>query len=132
LDNLVVFDGVCHFCTKLVQFVLRHESDHVLRFAPMQSTTGSRILRELGIDPEDAQTFVVISGGEALIKSDAALSLMNHLRGGWKALRILGVLPRPMRDWAYGVVARNRYRWFGRFDQCMVPSPEVQDRFITD
>lgn len=89
-------------------------------------------MRELGIDPSDAETFVVISGGEAFTRSDAALRLMNHLRGGWKALRILGVLPRPMRDWAYGVVARNRYRWFGRFDQCMVPSPEIRERFITD
>lgn len=132
MDNLVIFDGVCGFCTKLVQFILRHESDHVFRFAPMQSTTGSRIMRELGIDPSDAETFVVISGGEAFTRSDAALRLMNHLRGGWKALRILGVLPRPMRDWAYGVVARNRYRWFGRFDQCMVPSPEIRERFITD
>lgn len=98
----------------------------------MQSTTGSRIMRELGIDPADAETFVVISGGAALIRSDAAIKLIQHLRGGWKFLHVLRVLPRPMREWAYGVVGRNRYRWFGRYDQCMVPSPEVRDRFITD
>jgi predicted DCC family thiol-disulfide oxidoreductase YuxK len=132
LDNLVIFDGVCNFCTKFVQFVLRHESDHVLLFAPMQSTTGSRIMRELGIDPSDTETFVVISGGEAFTRSDAAIRLTGHLRGGWNVLRIFAVLPRPVRDWAYGVVARNRYRWFGRYDQCMVPSAAIRDRFITD
>jgi len=89
-------------------------------------------MRELGIDPSDAGTFVVISGGEAFTRSDAAIRLTQHLRGGWKVLRVLGVLPRPMRDWAYGIVARNRYRWFGRFDQCMVPSSEIRDRFITN
>ncbi len=98
----------------------------------MQSTTGSRIMHELGIDPSDAETFVVISGGKALTKSDAAIRLTQHLRGGWNFLRVLGVLPRPVRDWAYGIVARNRYRWFGRYDQCMVPSPDIRDRFITD
>jgi predicted DCC family thiol-disulfide oxidoreductase YuxK len=132
LDNLVIFDGVCSFCTKLVQFVLRHETDHVLRFAPMQSATGSRIMRELGIDPSDAETFVVISGGEAFTKSDAAIRLTKHLCSGWNVLRIFTVLPRPVRDWAYGIIARNRYQWFGRYDQCMVPSPDIRDRFITD
>ena len=89
-------------------------------------------MRELGIDPGDAETFVFISDGETFTKSDAAVKLMSHLRGGWQAIRILGVLPHPVRDWAYGIVARNRYQWFGRFDQCMVPSPEIQNRFITD
>ena len=89
-------------------------------------------MRELGIDPSDTETFVVISGGEALTKSDAAIRLTRHLRGGWKVLRVFGILPRPMRDWMYGVIGRNRYRWFGRYEQCMVPSPEIQDRFIAD
>lgn len=89
-------------------------------------------MHELGIDPSDTDTFVVISGGEAFTKSDAAIRLTQHLRGGWKVLCVFGILPRPMRDWMYGVIGRNRYRWFGRYDQCMVPSPEIQDRFIAD
>jgi predicted DCC family thiol-disulfide oxidoreductase YuxK len=132
LNNLVIFDGVCNFCTKSVQFILQHESDNVIRFAPLQSSTGSRLMRELGIDPEDAETFVFISDGKAFTKSDAALMLAQHLRGGWRILRVFRLLPRPVRDWAYGVLARNRYRWFGRYDKCMVPSPEFRERFIVD
>lgn len=89
-------------------------------------------MREFGIDPDDAETFIFISDGEALTKSDAALKLAQHLRGGWRVLRIFRFLPRPVRDWAYDILARNRYRWFGQYDTCMVPSTEIRDRFILD
>ncbi len=89
-------------------------------------------MRELGIDPEDAETFVFISDGEAFVKSAAALKVAKHLGGGWRILRVFGVLPRSVLDWGYNILARNRYRWFGRYDTCMVPSPEISDRFIDD
>ena len=89
-------------------------------------------MREFGIDPDDAATFIFISDGEALTKSDAALKLAEHLGGGWRALRLFRFLPRPVRDWGYDILARNRYRWFGRYDTCMVPSTENRDRFIVD
>jgi len=89
-------------------------------------------MQELGINPEDAETFIFVSDGQALTKSEAALGIAQHLRGGWRALRIFRFLPRPIRDWAYGVLARNRYRWFGRYDTCMVPSANIRDRFIND
>lgn len=132
MNNLVIFDGVCVFCSRLVQFVLRHEGDHVLRFAPMQSTTGAHLMREHGIDPEDAETFVFISEGKALTKSDAAFEITRHLSGVWKVLGAFKILPRGIRDWAYDAFARNRYRWFGRYEQCMVPPPDIQDRFIVE
>lgn len=132
MNHLVIFDGICVFCSRLVQFVLRHEADHVLRFTPLQSTTGSRVMRELGIDPEDAETFVFVSGGEAFVKSDAAFELTRHLRSPWRALGVFRILPRRLRDWGYDVFARNRYRWFGRFDECMVPSRGNMARFIMD
>ena len=132
MKNLVVFDGVCVFCSRLVQFVLRHESDHVLRFTPMQSATGARLMRELGIDPEDAETFVLISEDAVFVKSDAALELTKHLGGAWKVLSAFRVLPRGLRDWGYDIFARNRYRWFGRYDECMLPSPGAEARFILD
>jgi len=89
-------------------------------------------MRQFGIDPSDAETFVFVSEGEVMIKSDAALALAKHLRGGWRFLRVFRYVPRPVRDWAYGIFARNRYRWFGRYDSCMVPSPEIRSRFIND
>ena len=89
-------------------------------------------MQELGLDPRDAETFVLIVDNEAFVKSDAAIRLSGYLRGGWKLLRVFRIVPRPIRDWAYGVFARNRYRWFGRYDQCMVPSMEIRDRFVID
>lgn len=89
-------------------------------------------MRECGLDPENAETFVFISDGEAFTRSEAALRLAGHLRGGWRVLRVFRLLPRPIRDWAYDVLARNRYRWFGQYDTCMVPSPEIRERFIVD
>ena len=132
MENLLIFDGVCHFCTQSVLFILRHESDETLRFIPLQSSTGSRLMQELGLDPRDAETFVLIVDNEAFVKSDAAIRLSGYLRGGWKLLGVFRIVPRPIRDWAYGMFARNRYRWFGRYDRCMVPSMEIRDRFVID
>ncbi len=87
-------------------------------------------MRNLGLDPEDAKTFVLMADGKAYVKSDAAIRLSRHFRGGWKLLGAFRIIPRPIRDWAYDIVARNRYRWFGRFDTCMVPTPELRARFI--
>ena len=89
-------------------------------------------MQELGLDPGDAETFVLIVDKEAFVKSDAAIRLSEYLRGGWKLLRVFRIVPRPIRDWAYGRFARNRYRWFGRTEQCMVPSVEIRDRFVID
>ena len=130
MDDLLIFDGVCNLCARSVRFVLQHEGDHTLRFTPLQSPLGSRLLRELGFDPTDAKTFVLVSGGKAHVKSEAALRLSRRFRGGWRLLGILSIVPRPLRDWAYDRVAQNRYRWFGRTEACMVPTPELRARFL--
>ena len=132
MQDLVIFDGCCRLCDRVVQFILRHERAPELGFAPLQSSTGARMLRELGYDPDDARTFVLISGGRAYVRSDAAIELARYLAGGWRALRWLKIIPRPLRDWGYDVVARNRYRWFGRYDTCLVPGAETRKRFIMD
>jgi len=132
MDNLVIFDGVCNLCAKSVRFIMRHEKDQRLRFAPLQSATGARLMRELGLDPEDVKTFVLIADGRAFVKSDAAIHLARFLRGPWRLLGAIKIIPRPIRDWLYDVTARNRYRWFGRSDECTVPAPDMRDRFILD
>ena len=129
-DNLVIFDGVCNLCTHSVQFILRHENDALFRFTTVQSATGTRIVRELGLNPDDVETFVVIADGRAYLRSDAAIRIARHLRGAWRWLGAVKFVPRPLRDWAYNVVARHRYRWFGRSDTCMVPTNEIRARFI--
>lgn len=131
-DDLVLFDGVCKLCTSSVAFILRHEANQVLRFAPLQSPAGMRLMQEFGIEPTQMKTFVVIADGRAYVRSDAAIRVSRFLRGAWKVLGIVKIVPRPIRDYAYDVVARNRYRWFGRHDTCMAPAPELLERFITD
>ena len=132
MDNLVIFDGRCGLCARSIGFILDHEAGAMLRFTPLQSPLGARLLAELGLDPGDAKTFVLIAGGKAHVKSDAAIEVSRFLRGGWKYLGAIRYVPRPIRDRAYDVVARNRYRWFGRLDACRVPSPGLRARFIEE
>ena len=90
------------------------------------------MMREFGFAPDDVKTFVLVVGGRPYVKSDAAIHIARYLRGGWKLLGAIRVLPRPVRDWGYDVVARNRYRWFGRTESCMVPTPDIRARFIQE
>ena len=89
-------------------------------------------MREFGIEPTQMKTFVVIADGKAYVRSDAAIRVARFLRGAWRLLCLVGIVPRPIRDYAYDVVARNRYRWFGRHDACIAPTPELQRRFIDE
>ena len=130
MDDLVIFDGVCNLCARSVAFILRHEADPRLRFVPLQSTAGSRLMREIGLDPEDAKTFVLLAGGKAFVRSAAAVRVCAYFKWPWKALAAARLIPRPIRDRAYDLVARNRYRWFGRSEACMVPTPDIRARFI--
>lgn len=131
-DNLILFDGVCNLCTHSVRFILEREAEPLFRFATVQSPAGSRLMRDLGLDPEDAETFVLIADGRAYLRSDAAIRIARHLRGAWRWLGAVRIVPRPLRDWVYDLVARNRYRWFGRTDECMVPTQEIQARFVDE
>ena len=129
---LVIFDGVCNLCVGSVKFILRHEAGPELRFAPLQSATGARSIRELGFDPADARTFVLVEGDRAFVRSAAAIRVARYLRWPGRLLAVAWIGPRPVRDWAYDLVAANRYRWFGRTESCMVPTPELKRRFIDD
>lgn len=132
MQTLVIFDGVCNLCVGSVRFILSHEARPELRFVPLQSGTGSRMLASLGFDPTDARTFVLVERGTAYVRSAAALRVARFLRWPWRALAALRIVPRPLRDWMYDRIAASRYRWFGRRDACMVPTPELEARFIRD
>ena len=132
LNDVVIFDGVCNLCARSVKFILDHEVAPVLRFTPLQSPAGVRYLRELGFDPADAKTFVLIVDGKAYVKSEAAIRLASYLRGAWKLIGAIRIIPRAIRDWMYDVVARNRYRWFGRVDACITPTADLRVRFVEE
>lgn len=109
---------------------MRRDPDGVFRFAPMQTDAGARLLERHGLDPADVRTMLLVTGGRAYLRSEAALRIAGRLSGPWKALAALRILPRFLRDPVYDWVARNRFRWFGRRDQCLVPTPDERDRFL--
>jgi predicted DCC family thiol-disulfide oxidoreductase YuxK len=127
---ILLFDGVCNLCSRAVQFVIRHDPAGRFRFAALQSPAGQRLLVEHGLPADTLDTFVLIEGARCFTRSDAAIELARRLDGAWRWLRLAAVVPRPIRDWAYGVLVRNRYRWFGRRESCMVPTPELSQRFL--
>lgn len=129
-DNLILFDGVCNLCNWSVQFILRHDKTAVFTFASIQSDVGREIYRFSGLDPDDIQTFLLLTKGQVLLRSDAAIGVARQFGGLWRLFIAFKVIPRGLRDWAYSFVARHRYRWFGRRDTCMIPSEDVRRRFL--
>lgn len=127
---IVLFDGVCNLCNKSVQFIIRRDPKGYFKFAPMQSEVGKRLLEAHGLHFEAMDTFVLIEGSRCLTRSDAAIGIAKHLSDFWPILSVLGIIPRTMRDFAYAVVARNRYGWFGKKEICVVPSKETLERFL--
>lgn len=127
---VVLFDGVCNLCSASVRFVVRRDPAGRFRFASLQSAAGRELLLRHGLDPDDLHSVVLVEGGRAYTRSDAALRIARGLRGAWPLLGLLRAVPRPVRDGAYRLVAANRYRWFGKRDACMLPSPGLRGRFL--
>ena len=128
-DNVILFDGVCVFCSRWIRFVATRDVDKRFRFTPIQSAYGTRLAQTFGIDPEDPDTNAVIHGGKAHLKSDGALTVLSNLPG-WGWTRVLLAVPKPLRDVVYGLVARNRYRIFGKYETCFVPDGEMRARVM--
>ncbi|MBJ7403173.1 MAG: thiol-disulfide oxidoreductase DCC family protein [Bradyrhizobium sp.] len=128
-DDVILFDGVCIFCSRWVRFVAKRDIGKRFRFTPIQSDYGTRLAIAFGIDPDDPDTNAVVHDGKVFTKSDAALTVLSLLpRWGW--VRALFAIPKPLRDAVYGLVARNRYRIFGRYDACFVPDADLRARVI--
>jgi predicted DCC family thiol-disulfide oxidoreductase YuxK len=127
---VLLFDGVCNLCTGVVQFVIRRDPAGRFRFAALQSEAGQAILSRFDLPRADFDTFVLLGADRIYTRSTAALRVARGLSGAWPLLYALSVIPRPVRDLVYGVVARHRYRWFGRKDRCMVPTADVAERFL--
>lgn len=128
-DGLILYDGVCVFCSRWVRFVIARDAAARFRFLPIQSERGRALAARLGVNPDAPETNAVVMDGRALMKSDAALAVLGVL----KDVRWLGALrhvPRWMRDPLYDLIARNRYAIFGRTETCMVPGPEDRARFL--
>ena len=134
-EHLILYDGVCGLCNRLNQFVLRRDGRGIFDFASLQSGVGRAFLRRFGKNLEDLNTFYVVmryrSESPALLsKSRASLFLIKELGGAWRWFGLFGVLPTALVDQGYDLVARNRYRFFGRYESCLMPSAEYKTRFI--
>ncbi|SEM90535.1 thiol-disulfide oxidoreductase DCC family protein [Lihuaxuella thermophila] len=127
---IILFDGVCNFCNEWVQFVIRRDSRAKFRFAPLQSDTGQSLLSARGIDPAGLDSLVLIEKNRHSTQSTAVLRICKELDGLWKVLYLLILVPRPLRNAVYRWVAANRYRWFGKRESCMIPTPEIRGRFL--
>jgi predicted DCC family thiol-disulfide oxidoreductase YuxK len=128
-DDVILFDGVCVFCSRWVHFVVARDVAARFRFTPIQSAYGTRLAQALGIDADDPDTNALIHGGVAWFKSDGALTVLSCLPG-WRWVRVLLAVPRPLRDAVYKVVAKNRYRIFGKYDACIVPDTKMRTRVL--
>ena len=128
-DDVILYDGVCIFCSRWVRFVATRDAAHRFRFTAIQSPYGTRLAQALGIDPNDPDTNAVVHCGAARFKSDGALTVLSHLPR-WRWTRVLFVVPKPLRDAVYNLVARNRYRIFGKFDECFVPDADMRTRVL--
>lgn len=129
-NEIVLFDGVCNFCDSSVQFILKKERKPILKFASLQSETGQKLVKHYELDKKGIDSIVYISNGKARIKSTAALYLAKRLKGAYPLLFGFIIVPAFIRNWLYDWIARNRYKWFGKKDSCMIPSKEIRERFV--
>jgi len=131
MERIVLFDGVCNFCNGAVNWIIGHDPHGAFRFAPLQSEIGERLTRQYAV-PENIDSIVLIEDGRAFTHSSAGLRIARGLGGIWKAGYAGILIPRPIRDALYRWFASNRYRWFGKQDACMIPTPEVRSRFLSE
>lgn len=130
MASLVLFDGVCNLCNGFVQFVIARDPHGRFQFAALQSETARRLLERHGAPDPLPDAIVLVEDGRLYTRSTAALRIARQLTFPWPLTAVCFVVPRPVRDWAYALIARRRYRWFGRRETCMMPTPELRARFL--
>ncbi len=129
--KIILFDGVCNLCNSSVIKVIKHDKRNVFLFTALQSETGQKILSELNIDSKKMDSIILYSPNEAFYKkSSAALRIMYEFGGLWKLTQIFRIFPAAFNNLFYDLIARNRYKWFGKKDSCMIPTPDLKAKFL--
>jgi predicted DCC family thiol-disulfide oxidoreductase YuxK len=129
-EPVLLFDGVCNLCNSSVQFILKHEKNEQLNFAAIQSEAGDRLLKSYNFDPNQTDSVILIKDNKVYTASDAVLTLTQFLKFPFSLGKLLLVVPNPIRDFFYKKIARNRYKWFGKRESCMIPTPQLRRRFL--
>lgn len=130
MSPIILFDGICNLCNKSVQFVLKRDRRQQFRFASLQSEAGQQLLRKFNLSSTDMNSFVLIDNDKIYTRSGGALRVLKILGGGWRLLYGLIIVPPFIRDRVYDWISRNRYKWFGKREECWIPTPELKKRFL--
>ncbi len=129
--SIIFFDGVCNLCNGAIQFIIKKDKRNVFLFAPLQGTTAKAFFKSRNLDFEKTDSIVLYEPDVAyFVKSSAALKIGKTFGGIYRCLALFEWFPQSLRDWIYDFVARNRYKWFGKKDACMIPTPELQSKFL--
>jgi predicted DCC family thiol-disulfide oxidoreductase YuxK len=128
--NILLFDGVCNLCNGFVQFVIKKDKADKIKFASLQSAAGQKLLLRHHLPTTQFQSFVYIKENKIFLKSTAALNLMKDIGGIWKLLYAFIIVPTFIRDFVYSIVAKNRYKWFGKQSSCIMPTKELMNKFL--
>lgn len=128
--KIILFDGVCNLCNSTVQRVIKNDKKDVFRFTPLQSAVGMVMVTELGIDTAQTDSIILVEDATFYTKSTAALKIARELSGGYPLLYVFKIAPTIIRNWVYDFIAINRYKWFGKQESCMIPTPELKKKFL--
>ncbi|GAA0871670.1 DUF393 domain-containing protein [Gangjinia marincola] len=128
--KIILFDGVCNLCNSAVTFIIRRDKNKVFRYAALQSDIGVFLLDKYHISPKETDSIILIDVGKVYVKSSAALRISKYLKGGYPALYGFMIFPKFIRNGVYDFIANYRYKWFGKKDSCMIPTPELKSLFI--
>lgn len=129
-NPLILFDGVCNLCNTSVQFIIKHDKNNLFKFASLQSETGRKLLKKYNYSNNTTNTFVLIYDNMVYTKSDAALLTAKLLGSWWRLMYYFRFIPRKARNGIYSFIARNRYKWFGKSETCMIPDDNLKERFV--
>ncbi|WP_167596536.1 thiol-disulfide oxidoreductase DCC family protein [Leeuwenhoekiella sp. ZYFB001] len=128
--KIILFDGVCNLCNSAINFIIKHDPKGIFKFASLQGETGKKLLAQHNIDPQETDSIVLIDNDQVSVKSSAALRIAKNLNQGYPLLFGFMIIPTFIRNGVYDFIAANRYKWFGKKESCMLPTPELRSRFL--
>ncbi|MFI5133438.1 MAG: thiol-disulfide oxidoreductase DCC family protein [Chitinophagales bacterium] len=127
---IILFDGICNYCNGVINSIIRQDKKKIFRFATLQSDAGQKILKQWNLPTDEFASFVLLDKGKLFLKSSAALRLYSKLPWYWKWTQFFWIFPKFIRNGVYSIIARNRYKWFGKREECMIPTADVRERFL--
>jgi predicted DCC family thiol-disulfide oxidoreductase YuxK len=129
-NPIILFDGVCNLCSGIVMFTIKRDRQGIFKFTPLQSDVGQSLLKQFNLPMDSYQSFILVEGDRYYQKSTAALRVVRRMNGLCSILYVFIVLPRPIRDFIYDLIVKNRYKWFGKKEKCLIPAPGIKSRFL--